>query len=815
MQRWPGNYSKDPLKGHLQADFWRCVTIVDGFSEQLFLELVDAVLQTAGRSALNPTLKSIIRVYPDDQVLQIVAGPGSGKTEMLTWRILYEIFVRGVKSERILVTTFTRKAATELSLRIVERTDSLLQQARDRGLSISDPHVHDIRIGTLHSLCDSLLSEFDSDYMSNGTEVIDELEARIRLLRILRHRDFSEIVGQVIDNQLLVGLFRSPWERDTSWPRTAMDRALLIEQVLAHHTETWLPRCGPELILNGIEQVHGESGLTEDLIKLQKKWEEYLDKNHVIDFITLQKRFLERQEQLFDTLEHVFVDEFQDTNPIQYEIYTQWIKSGKIRLTVVGDDDQSIYRFRGSDIQCFMGLEQDCRKLNVNYRREDLEVNMRSTQSIVHFTQAFKRKSSLSETSMVKRIYPSATSPSGESPRLLIGPWDSLCTYVASEIFQLSETYQLDLSSFAILMFSTSERNDGHAKKLRQNLEQNGLRVYNPRNKTATEAGSPLAELMGLISYLIDPITKEPVGRNGSRVEVYASHKEEARAQHAKTRRPRYRSAAHIAFQKWLLKTGGGKIGSPSDEIRPLLEFVDTIREKIVEAYEAGKKPRLTIAGFVSRLLSFARYRNVGFSVDLLREALFTSVLESNISPSRMTKTPLDNPISVERDEDGKYVWPDQFWDLVNTMATLLHNTKLDDPEIESFADGAIQLLTFHQSKGLEFSHVYVALTGRNIQVSNVLRTMYFSGQTPQSSISEDGDISTDDSKVLQLATADRDREVYVALTRAKKSLTILFDPDDQSPFGKLNPALEALFSEATIVQREDWPDIEERRFQS
>src|SRR5262249_19262725 len=140
-------------------------------SIQDFFDLVDEVLVDVGRAPLprGSAQRSIIQVRSDDRVLQILAGAGSGKTEMLVWRVLFELFVLGTSARRLLVTTFTRKAATELELRVVERSDLLLERAHARGLAVDDPHVYDLRIGTIHSLCDSLLAEFDSAYMSSGT----------------------------------------------------------------------------------------------------------------------------------------------------------------------------------------------------------------------------------------------------------------------------------------------------------------------------------------------------------------------------------------------------------------------------------------------------------------------------------------------------------------------------------------------------------------------------------------------------------------------------------------------------------------------
>ena len=93
----------------------------------VFFDLVDEVLVDAGREPLDggDPHRRIITVRPEDRVLQILAGAGSGKTEMLVWRVLYELMVLGTSASRVIVTTFTRKAATELAVRMVERSDAL------------------------------------------------------------------------------------------------------------------------------------------------------------------------------------------------------------------------------------------------------------------------------------------------------------------------------------------------------------------------------------------------------------------------------------------------------------------------------------------------------------------------------------------------------------------------------------------------------------------------------------------------------------------------------------------------------------------
>src|SRR5207249_117967 len=119
----------------------------------------------------------------------------------------------------------------------------------------------------------------------------------------------------------------------------------------------------------------------------------------------------------------------------------------------------------------------------------------------------------------------------------------------------------------------------------------------------------------------------------------------------------------------------------------------------------------------------------------------------------------------------------------------LVEDVPLDDTEVESFSEHAVALLTFHQAKGLEFDHVYVGLTGREPDPSPVLQTKLFSGEDPDYFV-ENGQPVTDDAEVCPLAAADRDREVYVALTRAKQTLTVLDAPGDNRPLMDLHHAI-------------------------
>jgi DNA helicase-2/ATP-dependent DNA helicase PcrA len=782
-----------------------------------FFTLVDRVLAEVDRPPLGAEQRAIVEVRDEDRVLQIVAGPGSGKTEVLVWRVLYELFVRGREASRLMLTTFTRKAAQELNVRLVDRSDALLAAARAEGVPLDDPRVHDLRIGTIHALCDQLLGEFDREHLEQGTQLIDEAEVRVRLLRDrgwLFHDNERHIhvLKTVLAVPELDALFRAPWNERALFGMSEVDFTLLL---FNQHIETWIPRCAATGTPNGLEHF-GHPGLTDDLVWLQQRWEGYLDKRHVLDFATLQKRFLERQHVVAGQLDHVFVDEFQDTNPIQAAIHLGWTRTVGARLTVVGDDDQALYRFRGSDIACFANLEGDCRSEGFAFRTELLQDNRRSTANIIRFAQAFREATVLEKLSLPKEVRAPKGTADGAPVRMLEGPWEAICARVRKEIDELG-TGKVPKGddplapSVAILMFSTSEaetrNNPKPALELREALEAGGLRVYNPRNKSAARAGSPVHDLLGLISYLIDPVSRAPAGANGREIEVWASMRDEEKAAHALTARPEVWVAEdHAGIQKRLRKAYSNRLDDAGPELAPLLAYLDRMRDELVRAGQRNRPVRLSLGGLVARILRMEPFRSAGYSPKLFRQALFTQLLDANIAATRLTERSLERPLKPTRHE-GKVVWPKEVWELLSTFGQFIAAGGQDDLEVEAFAENAISMLTFHQAKGLEFDHVYVAMTGKDPDPSSALATELFSGNTPKFKVVDTHPV-TKDKEVLQLAEGDREREIYVAITRPKQTLTILHAPSDGRWAMNLNPGLQKVLEAGQHVKVGDITEV-------
>ncbi len=261
-------------------------------------------------SALNHDQQQAVEsVFP---VTAVIAGPGTGKTKTLVSRIEHLIGERGVRPSEITAVTFTNKAAKELTQRI--------RQALPGKRSLNQ-----MQVGTFHSLCYRLLAQA-------GIE-----------LSLADQGQAEECAGETI---------------------AALELACTVKQFL---TAVSLHKAGLTTA-EGIaaDMTDGSAGETNFSLtpEAAARYQQALDSRKLMDFDDLllnMLRLLEQEQKTEYRKQHfsyLLVDEFQDINPVQYQLIKAWNKGGR-ELFVIGDPDQSIYGFRGSDSRCFDLLEQD------------------------------------------------------------------------------------------------------------------------------------------------------------------------------------------------------------------------------------------------------------------------------------------------------------------------------------------------------------------------------------------------------------------------------------------------------------------------
>lgn len=273
--------------------------------------------------------------------LLILAGAGSGKTKVVTNKIAYLMEEFDVPSWKILAITFTNKAANEMK----ERVKSLIQQ-----------NVEDMWIGTFHSICVRMLRKNIErmGYTSNFT-IYDRGDQETVLKEAINDLNFNKDVFKI----------RS---------------VIAIISQLKNKEET------PLEFLNSNESDPYLKGVAE----IYRLYEKKLKENNALDFddllIKTVQMFREHEDiRLFyqNKFEYIFVDEYQDTNTIQYQ-FVKYLCRKHPNLTVVGDNDQSIYKWRGADIQNILNFEKDFKDAKII----KLEQNYRSTQKILDVANA-------------------------------------------------------------------------------------------------------------------------------------------------------------------------------------------------------------------------------------------------------------------------------------------------------------------------------------------------------------------------------------------------------------------------------------------
>ena len=284
-------------------------------------------------------------VTSDQQHLLVLAGAGSGKTRVLVHRIAWKIQVDNISPHSILAVTFTNKASREMR----ERIDQLL------GISLRGMWV-----GTFHGLAHRLLkSHWRDAKLPENFQILDQ-DDQLRLVkRVMRSMDLDEQ--------------RWPPKQAQWWINGQKDEGLRA----AHIQEGGDPFLATMLrVYRGYEETCERLGVidfAELLLRALELW-----KNHPQVLVHYQQRF-----------KHILVDEFQDTNAVQYA-WLRLLAGTTSAVTAVGDDDQSIYGWRGAKVENILSYERDFADTEV----VKLEQNYRSTSSILQAANAVIAKNS-------------------------------------------------------------------------------------------------------------------------------------------------------------------------------------------------------------------------------------------------------------------------------------------------------------------------------------------------------------------------------------------------------------------------------------
>lgn len=343
-----------------------------------------------------------------DGPLLVLAGPGSGKTTVITYRVAYLTEVVGIDPAALLVLTFTRAAA-----------DSM----KGRTAQVAGPRVASrVLFGTFHALCFRILRMVGGE----PPKVLEEDEQLYLIRGILRE------IGQTPDDDTLQNAMA-----ELSRLRASLDP---LKEFVPH-------------------------GLTKtDFQALVKKYDQAKADRGVVDFDDLLHQVVEmlrgRSEilqALRDRFQYILVDEFQDTNAVQWELI-RLLAEPRRNLAVVGDDDQAIYGWRGATPDFLL----DFPKQYPGAKRVTLDINHRCPPPVV---QLANRLAAENKNRFGKTIKPSQT---GGAPVEFITPTDSL--HEAEEVARLVKESGRPLSDWAVIY-----RTNMQAHALAQVLDREGL----------------------------------------------------------------------------------------------------------------------------------------------------------------------------------------------------------------------------------------------------------------------------------------------------------------------------------------------------
>lgn len=559
-----------------------------------------------------------------DGPCMIIAGAGSGKTRVLTYRIAHLIKSKNVDPFNILALTFTNKAAQEMRSRI-ER--------------IVGTEARNLWMGTFHSVFARILRAEASKlgYPSNFT-IYDTDDSKSLIKALVKEKGLDD---KTYKPNVVLNRISSAKNRLISWR---------------------------SYLQNPVFQADDNSQMKPEMGNLYKAYSERCFKADAMDFDDLLfntnllfKDFPEVLHKYQHRFHFVMVDEFQDTNLSQYLI-TKKLAAVRQNIAVVGDDAQSIYAFRGADIQNILNFEKDYPDLRVI----KLEQNYRSTQNIVNVANSVINHN---KAQLHKNVW--TQNEDGELIHLMKATSDNEeGKLVASSIFEEKVNHQYRNSDFAILYRTNSQSRAMEEALRRVNIGYKvvgGLSFYQRKE---------IKDLMGYFRFVVNQNDEQALRRiiNLPKRGIGLSSIEKLMV-----------AAYDHDISLWEVLVNVKSFLSPR-AANAVHDFVTTIRSfKIV----AEQKDAFETANHIAKgsgLLKFLyedktieglnRYENV--------QELLNAIKEFVDSPEDSRK---DNSLGA----------------FLQEIALLTDTDTEKDNELEK-----VTLMTIHSAKGLEFKNVYV-----------------------------------------------------------------------------------------------------------
>lgn len=548
--------------------------------------------------------------------LLLLAGAGSGKTRCLTHRIAYLIDEMGVKPWNILAITFTNKAAGEMR----ERVDGLVGFGADQ-----------VWVSTFHSLCVRILRRhIDRLGYDNGFSIYDTDDQKTVMKGICKR---MSIDTKTFKERALLGAISSAKDNLIGVREYELDAAKDFSKAV--------------------------------YAKVYREYQETMQKNNALDFddiivktVELFKSCPEVLDSYQERFQYIMVDEYQDTNTAQFELVK--LLAGKYRnLCVVGDDDQSIYRFRGANIRNILDFEKYFPEAVVI----KLEQNYRSTQSILDAANAVIRNNK-------GRKDKALWTDRGDGSRIHFRQFDNAyeeAEYIADDVCRKVRREGAQYKDCAVLY-----RTNAQARLLEERMIMEGV----PYNVVGGTNFYSRTEIKDVLAYLktvdngrdevavrrIINVPKRGIGpATVEKIEDYAQMRDIG------------------LYEAMELADEIMSLGKASAKIRPFVQLIQGLRRASAE---------LTVAELIQEIVA-----KIGYA-EYLQDNDDESVEDRLANVDELITKAVNYQ---ETHEEAS---------LTGFLAEVALVADIDNVEND---DNRVLLMTLHSAKGLEFPNVYLA----------------------------------------------------------------------------------------------------------
>jgi len=668
---------------------------------------------TSAYKTLNSAQKQAVDTI--EGPVMVVAGPGTGKTQILTLRIANILKETQVTPENILALTFT---------------NSGVHAMRTRLRSYVGDEAYRVGIYTFHSFAEHILSQYRSYFPAQEfATVISEVEKTKLIETILTQHEFSAIVSTydrfsslkqvmgAIDDIKQEGLNPDQFEASiASW-----EEELLLADTMFYKRATGPHKAG-DIKPTEVEKVRKRVEKAREIATVFRLYQRALGEDNLYDFsdmiLTVLAEFDSNQELVFDLQEqyqYVLVDEHQDTNDGQNKLIERLTDAehldGRPNLFTVGDEKQSIYRFQGASDAAFSHFKEQYKDVAVI----ELEQNYRSTAPILSASHE-----------LITNSLPQAQELSSNQSETKPIEVRQFSDYKFELLFVARDIESKIAAGVPADEIAIIYRSNKHLLEIKQLLQQMNV-PYQVRSRDTLLDDPAIQMLIRLIRVVADPYDDESLGKL-----LLADFLQLDSLAVAQTLR---------AYQQQ--KRG-------EERVQGLIEFL-----ALDEQYESLRQ-------LLGELKTYEANHHFSetFKEILQRSGFLAHMLQQSDSRSGLRKVEvLFNEFRQQADRQSEYTASD-FLTFIDAVLAYKLNI-----EVTAADTGVgVQCMTAHGSKGLEFEYVYLINTAmKNWEKSRGFSSIALPLQRYQ------GDVD------------DERRLFYVAITRAKKHLSISSSKQDWS----------------------------------